>query len=245
LWFASGLLPLADLFERIRDVATLACPSERAAVHIIRAVARVAIRRERNLRDIFSDVAGVAIEAAMRPGQWVTCLFVMVKAPPRPAIWIVAKRAVGPETAFMTSIPVAGCAAQQCVLEAQRTMALFARHDGVAPDEWESRDVMIERGYASPIVLPVTLFATIAEPPAVPIILPVTGYARRCQLVAVEIAGMTSVAPDLRVCGSQRKVCRLVMIETNGAPLVLVMTAFALGTISAAVDVLNAVAIGA
>ena len=237
-------MPLADLSERIRDVATFTCPSERAAVHIVCAVTRVTIRCERDLSDIFSHVAGVAIEAAVRPGQWVTCLFVVIKAPSRPAIWIVAKRAVGPEAAFMTSIPVAGCAAQQCVLEVQRAMALLARHDGVAPDEREPRDVMVERGYASPTVLPVTLFATIAEPPRVPIILPVTRYARRCQLVAVEVAGMTGVAPDLRVCGSQRKFRRLVMIETNGAPLVLVMTAFALGAVPAAVHVLDAVAIG-
>jgi hypothetical protein len=143
----------------------------------------------------------------------------------------------------MMLVPVAGDANQRRALEQQRAMAFLARHDGVAPDQRKSRDVMIEGRYSAPAGLSVTLLAATAELAFVPVILSVTRHAGRRQLVAIEIACVARIALNLRMRGSQRKFGRLVMIKANRAPLVLVVAALALCAVPSGVDILNSVAI--
>jgi hypothetical protein len=212
---------------------------------VVLAVAGIAIRGQRNFGDIPGDVAGLAIEPAVRPGQRVARLYVVIEAPPSPAIRVVAESTVCPQATFMMLVPVAGGANQWRVLEQQSAMAFLARYDGVAPDQRKSRDVMIERRYSAPAALSVTLLAATAKPAFVLVILSVTRHTGRRQLVAIEIARVAHIALDLRMRGSQRKPCRLVMIEANRAPLVLVVAARALGAVSSGVDILNLMAIHA
>ena len=181
----------------------------------------------------------------MRPRQRITRLRVVIKTPPRPTIGIVAERTIGAEAPLMVLVAVAGGATQRRALERLRAMALLARHDGVAPDQRESRNVVIEGRDAAPIVLAVTSVATIAKLTVVSIVLTVTGYAGRRQLVAIEIAGMAGVALYLRMGASEWKFRRFIMVEVNRGPLVVIMASFALGTVPSAVDVLNLVAIDA
>lgn len=56
---------------------------------------------------------------------------------------------------------------------------------------------------------------------------------------------MAGIALDLRVCGPERKFRLFVVIEVDRDPLVLIVAAFAFGSIPSGVDVLNLVAIGA
>jgi hypothetical protein len=79
-------------------------------------------------------VAGVAIQTPVRPRQWVTRLRVVIKAPPRPTIRIVAERTIRAQAALMVLVAVTGRAIQRRTLEQQRAMALLAGCDGVAPD---------------------------------------------------------------------------------------------------------------
>jgi hypothetical protein len=139
-------------------------------------------------------------------------------------------------------VTMAGGAIQRRALECLRAMAFLARHDGVPPDQWKSCDIMIEGRHATPIVLTVARLAAAPELTVVPVVLAVTGYAGRPQLVAIKIAGMARIAFYLCVGASERKFCRLVMVEANGAPLVLIMARFALCAVPSAVDVLNLVA---
>ena len=85
----------------------------------------------------------------------------------------------------MMLVPVAGGANQWRVLEQQSAMAFLARHDGVAPDERKSRDVVIEGRYSAPAGLPVTLLAATAKLAFVLVILSVTRHTGRRQLVAI------------------------------------------------------------
>lgn len=124
-------------------------------------------------------------------------------------------------------------------------MALLARHHGVAPDQWKSRNVVIKGCYATPIGLAVTPLATDAQLAIVPIVLAVTGNACGSKFIPVEITRVAGIAFDLRVRLSQGKLRRLVVIEKDRFPLVLVVTAVALGPISSVVDILNLVAIDA
>jgi hypothetical protein len=107
------------------------------------------------------------------------------------------------------------------------------------------RDVVIKRGYAAPIRLIVTLLAAGTKLALVAIIFLVAGYAGRRQLVAIEIAGMARIAFDFGVGASQRKFRRLVVIEANGAPFVLLVAGLTFGAVSSTVSVLNPVTIDA
>jgi hypothetical protein len=212
---------------------------------VILAMTRIAIRGQHDLGDILGNMASVTIEAAVHPRQRVAGLRVVIKAPPRPAIGIVAERAIRwAEATLMVLVAVAGGAIQRRALERRRAMAFLARHNGVATDQRKSRDVVIER-HAAPIVLAVTSLATIAQLTVVPIVLTVTGYAGRPQLVAIEIAGMAGVALYLRMGASEWKFRPPIMVEANRAPLVVLMAGLALCTVSSTVDVLNLVTIDA
>ena len=226
-------------------MTALAQAPERAAMRVVPAVARIAIRGQRDLGDIPGGVAGLTIEAAMRAGQPVSRLRVVIEAPPRPAIRVVAEPAIRREAALMMLIRMAGDASRRRILERQRPMAFLAGHDGVSTDQRKTRHVVIEGHYAAPARLSVTLLATATELTFVPVILAVAGHTGRRQLVAIEIAGVAGIALDVRMCGSQRKLGRLAVVEADRVPLALVVAALALGPVAPAMHVLNSVAVHA
>jgi hypothetical protein len=169
----------------------------------------------------------------------------VIKAPPLPTIRVVAERTVRAQATCMKLVRVTGGASQRRALEQQRAMAFLARYDRMAPYQRKSGDVVIEGLYLTPTGFSVTLLAAATKLAFVPIILAVASHTARCQLVAIEIAGMAGIALDLRVRGSQWKFRRLVMIEANRAPLVLVVAGLAFGAVSSGVNILNPVAIDA
>ena len=213
-------------------------------MRVILAMARQAILRQRRLCDVLGDMTGLAIEITMGSGERVSRLCTVIIAPAFPAIRVVTKRTVRPEAAFMMLVAVAGVAIQRRALELQRTMALLASHDGVASDQRKPGDIMIEGRRLAPAGLSVTLLAATSKLALVLVVLLVAGHTGRCQLVAIDIPGMAEVAFDLRMRSSQR-VFRLVMIEMNRLPLVLVVAAFAFCAVASGVNVLDLVAIQA
>jgi len=142
----------------------------------------------------------------------------------------------------MMLVRVTGRASQRRAFEQRSAMAFLAGNDGVAPDQGESRDVMIEGRCSAPAGLAVTLLTAASELAFVRVILSVTGHAGRRQLIAIEIARVAAIALDLRMRGSQWKLRRLVMVEADRAPLALVVAAIALAAVSPGVDILNLVA---
>jgi hypothetical protein len=212
---------------------------------VVLAVTCIAIRGQSDLGDILGNVAGWAIEAAVRARQWVTRLHIVIKAPPLPTVRVVAERTIRPQAARMKLIRMAGSASQRRAFEQQRAMAFLARYDHMASEQRKSSDVVIEGLYSTPAGLAVALLAAAAKLPFVSIILPVARHAGRRQLVAIEIAGMARIALDLRMRVPQRKFRRLVVVEPNRAPLVLVVAGLAFGAVSSGVNILNPVAIDA
>ena len=81
-------------------------------------------------------------------------------------------------------------------------MAFLAGHDGMAPDQREACDIVIEGHLPSPAGFLVALLAARAELGFVGIILLVAGDAGHGELVAIEVAGVTGIAFDLRVFAS-------------------------------------------
>jgi hypothetical protein len=166
-------------------------------MRIFGAVAGIAVGRQRDLGDVAGDVAGLAIDPAVRPGQRVTRLSVMIEAPPRPTTRIVAERAVWPQAAFMMLVLVARAAGEWRVVEQQRPMAFLARHDGMTPDQRKSGYIVIKGRDAPPAGIPVARLAPVAEAARMRILLAVTRHASRRQLVAIEIARVARIALDL------------------------------------------------
>ena len=104
---------------------------------------------------------------------------------------------------------------------------------------------MVERGYAAPTGLIVTLLATAAKLALVMIVLLVTRYAGRRQLVAIEVAGVACIAFDFGVAASQRKFSHLVVIEVNRTPFILVVAGLTFSAVPSAMGVLDPVAVDA
>ena len=74
----------------------------------------------------------------------------------------------------------------------------------MAPDQRESRDIMIEFDLSAPPGFFVTPLAATAQLSLVHVILVVTGQTCRRKLVVIEVAGMTAVALDLYVQAAQQ-----------------------------------------
>lgn len=106
---------------------------------IVGPVASVAVRWQDDFRDIFRSVAGVAVQRAVRACQWIFGLMIVVEAPTRPTIRVVAKRAIGAQPTDMVRIFVAARACNRSVLERRGSMALLTRHDRMPADQWKSR----------------------------------------------------------------------------------------------------------
>jgi hypothetical protein len=84
---------------------------------VILLMTRVAICCQRDLGDILGSMAGMAIEAPVRPRERVVRLRVMIKAPSRPTIRVVAEHAIGSQAPLVMLVGVTGGARQRRVLE--------------------------------------------------------------------------------------------------------------------------------
>ena len=80
-------------------------------------------------------------------------------------------------------------------------MTFLARDNAVASDQRKSRDVVVERCGAAPVVLAMASLAPGAKLALVPVILAMARHACCRKLVAIEIAHVARIALDLRMCG--------------------------------------------
>ena len=213
-------------------------------MRVVLAMAGQAIHRQRSLGDVLGDVAGLAIEVVVGPGQRVVRLLVVVIAPAFPAIRVVTRLALRPQAPLVMLVAVAGVTIQRRALVLKRAMTFLASHNGVAADQRKSADVMVEGRCSTPVGLSVTLLATISKLAFMLVIFFVTRHTGRFQFVAIDIPRMAEIALDLHMRCSQW-VFRLVMVEVNRLPLLLIVAAFALGAVTSGVNVLDLVTIHA
>jgi hypothetical protein len=102
----ASLQPVYPL-ERGGVVATLAHAAKAAIVHVVATVTPVAFFIEGNLDDVLDGVTAVAIEGLVSSGQREFRLLVVIEPPARPAVRVVAERAVGGQTAFVVLVRMA------------------------------------------------------------------------------------------------------------------------------------------
>ncbi len=119
-------------------------------------------------------MTGVAIQTAVRAGQRVFRLGVVVITPPLPAIGIVTEPAIRSQATFVMRIAVATRTIQRRILELRRPMTAFATYRRMTSNQRKPGEVVIERTRLAPGDLRVALLAPGAELTLVPIVLPVT-----------------------------------------------------------------------
>lgn len=178
----------------------------------------------------------------MGTGQREPRLGCVIEAPTGPAVRIVALGAGGAEPSLMVSVLVAGGTGLRCVLELGGAMALLAGDGLVQADEGKARDVMIEHDLLAPASVLVAFLAGRSELSLMRVVLLVAGSARRCEFVAIEVAGMTGTAFGGRVLAVEREFGGLVMVERNRRPLRGGVAGFAFGPKPARMLVLDGVA---
>jgi hypothetical protein len=101
--------------------------------------------------------------------------------------------------------------------------------------------IMIELNVFAPIGIAVTSLAARTELALMRVLLLMTGYAGRFELIAIEIAGMASIAFDARMGAVQREL-GFVVVEVGVLPCNLIVAGLAFWAIAIPVHVLQAMA---
>lgn len=86
-------------------------------MHVVLLVTRIAVRRQHNFGNVFDNVAGEAIDAAVGSRQRKARLRVVIEAPSRPPIRVVAERTIYPQAPLVVLVPVAGSTHQRRILK--------------------------------------------------------------------------------------------------------------------------------
>ena len=163
-------------------------------------------------------MAGVTFQPIVRSRERKSRLFVVIEAPARPSIRIVAVCAVRAEAAGMKHILVASRTIAWRVLEGRGAVAFLAGDGGVQADERKASEIVIERDFLAPTHLVVALAATIAELPLVRVVFLMAARACHRQFGLVDIAFVAGITLDRRVLALERKFRRFGMIEMHDLP---------------------------
>jgi hypothetical protein len=214
--------------------------AKRTLVDVVPLMAAVAVGRQGNFCQMLSGVTRAAIECAMRSGQRVFCLGVVIKSPASPTVGVVTKTATSPQPALVMIILVATRAGGRGSPERCSQMTFFAWYDRVPAYQRKASQIVVEAGRFSPAGVLVTFFALRAELSPMRIIFLMTGDAGGCQFVA-ERADVTGIALHLHMRAAQGILC-LIVIESRPFPVALPVTSFTFGPVAAGMNVLDLVA---
>ena len=139
----------------------------------------------------------------------------MVETRPLPGSSIVTAGTFRSEPTLVIRVTMTSYARARRILEGRRAMATLAADRGVAADQREPRQIMINRGAFSPRSLIVALLATLTQLPLVRISGLVTSDTGHRRLVAVDISYVTLGTGRLRVSALQWKSGRFPMIKAD------------------------------
>jgi len=211
-------------------------------MHVVLAVTGVTRAGGGDLRDRAQLVAGMALKRTVGPGQGVGGLLVVVETPARPAVGVVAGRAIGAQAPGVMDVLVAAGAGAGGILEGGGAMAGLAGDGGVQADQGKACQIMVKGHRLAPARLLVTALAGSPQLALVGIILAVAGGAIGGQPHAPGIAGMAAFTGELGMAAAQGKPRRLVVVEADGRPFGWRMAGLAGAAIAPRMLVLKAVA---
>src|SRR6185295_10182336 len=152
-------LPGQSLPERNGGVTFFARPAESSVMHVVLAVTGVTRAGGGDLRDRAQLVAGMALKRTVGPGQGVGGLLVVVETPARPAVGVVAGRAIGAQAPGVMDVLVAAGAGAGGILEGGGAMAGLAGDGGVQADQGKACQIMVKGHRLAPARLLVTALA--------------------------------------------------------------------------------------
>ena len=151
------------LLERLRGVAFLAGAAKGATMRVVAAVAAETGRRCRDARGGFLSMTGMTRRSLVRACQGKLRALVMVEAPKRKTIRIMAARAGRSNPALVVFILVTTFAVTRCILVGRRAMAFLARNGGVKANQWKARKIVVEVYLFPPTGFSVAALAFVAE----------------------------------------------------------------------------------
>lgn len=124
-------------------------------------------------------------------------------------------------------------------------MTLLAWYDGVQAKKGEMRQIVVECHLLAPAAFVVAPFATRSQFTFMGIIFFVAGYASCCGFVAIEIALVTAIAFCFGMGAPAGEFRLLLVIEKDRRPFRRTMAGLAFRPVTAAVHVLQLMAVGA
>lgn len=224
-----------------RGMALFTGTAEAALMGVVRRVAPKATAIEHDPVRHLVAMTAVALQVTVCTRQREFCLTVVIEAPCRPCGRIVTEAAIGTEPAGVMLVLMTTSAGAGCVPERSRAMAFLARDRRMKSDQRKSRQIVIERDFASPSRLIVALSAVGPKLSLVRIVLAVAPDAGHRRLVTGGVVLVTGLAFGLRVRPKKGEAGRFSMIEADRAPVAGGVTCFAFRPQSTGVHVLNAV----
>jgi len=143
----------------------------------------------------------------------------VIEAPQCPSIGIMAVCAITSQSALVHIIaPVARIAPLLSILERQALVAFLARHEGVKPQQWEARQLVIECHPSGPTRRVVARSAEFALLSSMHVVGRVTSVAVRGEFLLTRAAAMAARTRSLPMCAGQREARVAFMIEENSPP---------------------------
>lgn len=214
------------LTECFCDVTRFAVAPERTTMRVICAMAGVAGGGGRYLGRPLDGVTRVALQTFVGAGQRILGFLVVIEAPERKTVGVMAPPARGPQTSFMRFIFVATLTGARRILVGLCPVALFAWYCGMQPNQREPRQIVIKGDLFAPSGFRVAGLTFAAKLTLMRVILFVTRDTCHGQLLLVEIALVAGIALDGLVFALERKFGRFAMIEVGFLPLLRRVTCF-------------------
>ena len=184
-----------------------------------------------------------ALQSGMRTEQRKFGFLGVIEAPDRPSIGRVAALALLAEAAMMhVLVSVTADAGRRRIPEGQRRVTLRAAHDPVQPEQWITRQIVIEKDVAAPALLAVAAVTAPLEPAAVRIFRAMTVVTSLAQFLLRNDRCVASVAGDPGVGSLQREVMTLQVIVIDRVPMLVVVAIPALAAIAARVSIIGVMA---
>ena len=176
-------------------MAPLAALAKASAMHVVAQMTGIARRGHGDILTHRFAVAGFASKALVAVFEDKVRLLVVVEPPERPAVRVMAVAAFRSELALVpVGLLVTADAVERCPLVGGGKVALLALDDSVQTDEWEARQIVIEKYLIRPPADIVAALALGAQPILVNVVSLMTGLAGRTQFLLVHgtlVAGFT------------------------------------------------------
>lgn len=183
-------------------------------------------------------MAGLAFQIFVFPIQFELRLSIVIEAPERPAVGVVASSTSWSQALLVgIVIHMALRTGAGRALENTRYMTFFAGCDGVLANQRKPGQVVIEPDALCPAFLAMAAFAACSQSILVNIVRPVTVDTPRAELILLDGAFVTGLALQTLMLPPQRELRVPVVVELDLLPVVRPVTSGTVRTVATLVNI--------